>query len=328
MKRRAFIAGLSCVTALPLAAQAQPLQRMKRVAVLMAVREDDPEGQARVAAFVKELGQLGWSAGQNVEFQERWARADQERIQRFAKELVALNPDVILSNTTPVTAALQRETRSIPIVFVIVSDPVGDGFVTNLSHPSSNITGFINFENTMGGKWVQLLKEAAPAAAHVAAIFNPETAPGKGNYFMDPFREAAATNGLAPIILPVRSLSDIVRSMAELPAAAGLVIMPDTFVSTNRHTIISEAIHRKIPVISARTGDAREGALLGYGTEYLDIFRRAAGYVDRILRGENPRSLPVQVPARFELVINLKTAKALGITVSPTLLARADEVIE
>jgi putative ABC transport system substrate-binding protein len=222
----------------------------------------------------------------------------------------------------------QQSDRESFLGFVIVSDPVGDGFVTNLSQPTANITGFINFESTMAGKWVQLLKEAAPAMTHVGAIFNPDTAPGKGNYFMGPFREAATKNGLDPIVKPVRSAGDIERSMAELPPAAGLVVLPDTFVSTNRQIILSEAARRKIPVISARTGDAREGALLGYGSEYLDIFRRAAGYADRILRGETASGLPVQVPARFEFVINLKTAKALGTEIPATLLVRADEVIE
>ena len=205
MRRRDFIAALGCV--MPSITLAQPLLRPKRVGILMAVQEDDPEGQARVAAFIKEFGRLGWSAGRNVEIHERWGRADRDRIQRLAKELVALRPDVILSNTTPVTASLQRQTQAIPIVFTIVADPIGDGFVTSLSQPQGNITGFINFENTMAGKWVQLLKEVVPAITHVAAIFNPETAPGKGDYFMGPFREAAATNGLITIINSVRSRS-------------------------------------------------------------------------------------------------------------------------
>ncbi|MGA7332344.1 MAG: ABC transporter substrate-binding protein [Pseudolabrys sp.] len=276
------------------------------------------------------LSELGWSVGRNLQIDYRWGSANVERIKQFAKELVSLKPDVILAGSTPVTAALQRETVGIPIVFVVVSDPVGDGFVASLARPGGNITGFINFEHSMGGKWLVLLKEAAPMLKRVATMFNPETAPGGGRYFVPSFEVAGATLGVKPIVAPVRSPSEIDKVIEDLAREpdGGLVLMPDTFTFVNRTQVMTLAERHKLPLILWLGNHAKEGALVGYGPNYHDLFRRSASYVDRILRGEKPSDLPVQVPTKFDLVINLKTAKTLGLTVTPTLLARADEVIE
>ena len=276
------------------------------------------------------LSELGWSVGRNLQIDYRWGSANVERIKQFAKELVSLKPDVILAGSTPVTAALQRETVGIPIVFVVVSDPVGDGFVASLARPGGNITGFINFEHSMGGKWLVLLKEAAPMLKRVATMFNPETAPGGGRYFVPSFEVAGATLGVKPIVAPVRSPGEIDKVIEDLAREpdGGLVLMPDTFTFVNRTQVMTLAERHKLPLILWLGNHANEGALVGYGPNYHDLFRRSASYVDRILRGEKPSDLPVQVPTKFDLVINLKTAKTLGLTVTPTLLARADEVIE
>ncbi|MGB6314525.1 MAG: ABC transporter substrate-binding protein [Pseudolabrys sp.] len=276
------------------------------------------------------LSELGWSVGRNLQIDYRWGSANVERIKQFAKELVSLKPDVILAGSTPVTAALQRETVGIPIVFVVVSDPVGDGFVASLARPGGNITGFINFEHSMGGKWLVLLKEAAPMLKRVATMFNPETAPGGGRYFVPSFEVAGATLGVKPIVAPVRSPGEIDKVIEDLAREpdGGLVLMPDTFTFVNRTQVMTLAERHKLPLILWLGNHAKEGALVGYGPNYHDLFRRSASYVDRILRGEKSSDLPVQVPTKFDLVINLKTAKTLGLTVTPTLLARADEVIE
>jgi putative ABC transport system substrate-binding protein len=262
--------------------------------------------------------------------EERWASADVERIQRFAHELVASKPDLILANTTPVTAALQRETATIPIVFVIVSDPVGAGFAKSLARPGGNITGFINFEDTMGGKWLELLKEVAPAVTRAVIMFNPDTAPGNGGYFLPSFEAAGPLLGAKAIAAPVRSADDIEHAIADLASApgGGLVVMTDSFMTVHRSLLMTLGQRFKLPVVYPLGVYAREGGLLGYAPDYLDLFRRSASYVDRILKGDSPATLPIQVPTKFELVINLKTAKALGLDVPPTLTARADEVIE
>ena len=290
----------------------------------------DPFQQPWIATFVRGLSELGWSVGRNLQIDYRWGSANVERIKQFAKELVSLKPDVILAGSTPVTAALQRETVGIPIVFVVVSDPVGDGFVASLARPGGNITGFINFEHSMGGKWLVLLKEAAPMLKRVATMFNPETAPGGGRYFVPSFEVAGATLGVKPIVAPVRSPGEIDKVIEDLAREpdGGLVLMPDTFTFVNRTQVMTLAERHKLPLILWLGNHAKEGALVGYGPNYHDLFRRSASYVDRILSGEKPSDLPVQVPTKFDLVINLKTAKTLGLTVTPTLLARADEVIE
>ena len=327
MRRREFIILGGVALAWPLAAQAE---RIRRIAVLSPYPADDPEVMERIAAFRQGMQEHGWSEGRNLQIDYRWGSANVERIKQFAKELVSLKPDVILAGSTPVTAALQRETVGIPIVFVVVSDPVGDGFVASLARPGGNITGFINFEHSMGGKWLVLLKEAAPMLKRVATMFNPETAPGGGRYFVPSFEVAGATLGVKPIVAPVRSPSEIDKVIEDLAREpdGGLVLMPDTFTFVNRTQVMTLAERHKLPLILWLGNHAKEGALVGYGPNYHDLFRRSASYVDRILRGEKPSDLPVQVPTKFDLVINLKTAKTLGLTVTPTLLARADEVIE
>jgi putative tryptophan/tyrosine transport system substrate-binding protein len=331
MQRREFITllGGAAVT-WPFTARAQQPDRMRRLGLLMGYAENDPQYQALVAAFQDSLQKLGWSDSRNLHIDYRWASADVERIKQFAKELVALKPDVILANSTPVTAALQRETTDIPIVFVIVSDPVGAGFVASLARPGGNITGFINFEDSMGGKWLELLKEVAPAVKRAAIMFNPDTAPGGGGYFLHSFEAAGAALGVKPIVASVRSPSEIekvIRDLAREPGG-GLVLMPDIFLQFHRKQVIMLAERHKLPVVYWLSAIAKEGGLLGYGPDYHDLFRRSASYVDRILKGEKPSNLPVQVPTKYELVINLKTAKALGLNVSLSLQQRADEVIE
>jgi putative ABC transport system substrate-binding protein len=248
----------------------------------------------------------------------------------FAKELVGLQADVILANTTPVTAALQRETRTIPIVFVIVSDPVGAGFVASLPRPGGNITGFINVEAEMAGKWLELLTEIAPGVKRAAAMFNPYTAPGGGSYYLSAFEAAARSLKVEPIVAPVHSDAEIETIVASLgrEVGGGLVVMPDGFTFVHRATTISLTARNNVPAVYTQSVFARDGGLLSYGHDRVDIFRRSASYVDRILRGAKPAELPVQLPTKFEMALNLKTAKALGLTVPPSFYWRADEVIE
>jgi len=330
MNRRDFITLLGGAAALPLAARAQQGERMRRIAVLMGWSESDPQFRSWIDTFVEGLAQLGWADGRNVQINVRWASGDVVRMRTFAKELVELQPDVILGGTTPVTAALQRETRTIPIVFVVVADPVGAGFVAGLPHPGGNITGFLNAEAAIGGKWLEMLKEIAPHVTRVAIMFNPDTAPLGGAYFLGSFEAAARSLAVEPITARVRSDAEIEAVIASLEGTqGGLVIMTDSFMGVHRGTVISLATRTKVPVIGADLPSfAREGGLLSYGANLRDIFRRAAPYVDRILHGANPGDLPVQAPVKYEMAINLKTANALGLTVPPTLLALADEVIE
>lgn len=330
MTRREFITLLGRAAAWPLAARAQHGEGMRRVGVLMGYAENDPEAQARFAAFVQGLQELGWTRGRNVAIDVRWALADVERMGSLAKELVALKPDVILSNTTPVTAALQRETSAVSIVFVVVSDPVGPGFVKSLPQPGGNMTGFINIEAAIAGKWLELLKEIAPRVARVAVMYNPDTAPGGGSYFLGPFEDAAKSFGVEPIQAPVRSEADIALALAVLGGdrRGGLVLMSDSFLLVHRASIIALAARNDVPAVYPLRLFAAEGGLLSYGADTRDLFHRAASYVDRILHGAKPSELPVQVPTKFEFVLNLKTAKTLGLTVPLTLQAAADEVIE
>ena len=331
MRRRDFIKVIGgTAAAWPLAARAQQTERMRRVAVLMAYAESDPEGHLLLHTFTGALEELGWRADRNVLIEYRWGGDDIDRMRSFAKELVALRPDVILANTTPVIAAFQRETRTIPIVFVVVSDPVGDGFVSSLARPRGNITGFLHLEASVGGKWLELLKEIAPQVRRAAIMFNPKTAPSGGNYYLPAFEAAARAFAVQSIIAPVRSDTDIeaaIASLADEPGG-GLVVMSDGFVRVHRQTIIAATARQKIPAVYPLRVNAVDGGLLAYGPYYPDLFRQAAPYVDKILRGAKPSELPVQVPTKFELVINRKTAEALGIDIPPMLLARADEVIE
>jgi putative ABC transport system substrate-binding protein len=330
MNRREFMAGLSGAAAWPVDARAQQGERMRRIGVLVALEEGDPALAAFLSALTRGLSELGWSEGHNVQMDVRFAGDNIDRMGMLAKELVELRADVIIAHTTPVTAAVQRETRTIPIVFVVVSDPIGSGFVTALPRPGGNITGFMSNEPTLGGKWLQLLTEIAPAAKRAAFMFNPDTAPYARSYYLPSFEAAARMLQVTPIVAPVHSegeIETVISSLAREPRG-GLVGMADNFMFVHRALIISLAARNRVPAVYYDAYFVREGGLLSYGADFVDIFRRAAPYVDRILRGATPANLPVQLPEKFDISLNGKTAKALGLTVPPSILIRADEVIE
>ena len=331
MNRREAITLLGgAALAWPLVARAQQPERVRRIGVLMGRGENDPGVQGWLAAFFRNLGQAGWVTGRNLQIEYRWTNADVARTKQFASELVALKPDVILADATPVTAALKLETSTIPIVFVIVSDPVGAGFVESLGRPGGNITGFVNLEDTMGGKLFDLLKEIAPSVTRAAIMFNPDTAPGAGRYFFRSFELASRRLGVTPSAAPVRNSAEIERTIADLAAGSGggLVTESDSFLQVHLRQVIALAEAHKLPAVHMLSTGAREGGLLSYAPDILDMFGRSATYVARILKGESPADLPVQVPTKFLLIINRKAANAFGLTVPPTLLALADEVIE
>jgi putative tryptophan/tyrosine transport system substrate-binding protein len=329
VKRREFIALLGGAAASPLAARAQQSDRMRRIGVLMGYDENDSEAQAWVAAFREALQNLGWTEGRNIRFDTRWGRADTEMMQRLAQELVALQPDLIVSQVTPTTEALLQQTRTIPIVFAMVADPVGSGFVASVSRPGGHVTGFVTLEGSLAGKWLELLKEIAPRVARVALLFNPATATFV-EYYLNPMKAAAASIGVELIAAPVHDTSElesVVATHAREPNS-GLIVMPDSFLVVHRAEVTSLASRYRLPAVYPYRQFAELGGLLSYGFDRLDNWRRAAGYVDRILKGEKPGDLPVQAPTTYELVINLKTAKALGLDVPWILQQRADEVIE
>src|SRR5574342_267760 len=314
----------------PLAAGAQQTSQVRRIGVLMGLAESDPRAQARVAAFRQGLQTLGWAEGRNIRIDIRWATtSDAPAMQRAAKELLALQPDVILSHNTPTTATLLRQTRTIPIVFVVVSDPIGSGFVASFPRPGGNVTGFTNIEPAMASKWLELLKEVAPRVSRVAFLFNPSTAP-YAEYYLGPFKVAAASLALEAIAVPVHNTSELESAIAAQARApnGGLVVMTDSFLVTHRAEITTLAARYRLPAVYPFRDFIELGGLLFYGNDLLDNFHRAATYADRILKGATPNELPVQAPVKFELIINLKTAKALGLTIPPSLLARADEIIE
>jgi putative ABC transport system substrate-binding protein len=329
MRRREFIAGLGSAAAWPVVARAQQSDRMRRVGVLTGNDENDPLAKTSISAFIQALAGLGWTLGRNMQMDLRSADGgDTNRIRAFAQELVGLRPDIILAGTTPATAALQRETQTIPIVFATVSDPVASGLVARLDRPGGNITGFANLEASMGGKWPELLSEIAPGLKRVAIMFNPDTAPV--STYMPSLEAAARSLNVEPIIAPVHSDVEIEAAIVAFgrKPGGGLVVMPDVFTNVHRMPIISAAARNNIPAVYWLPAFAREGGLLSYGVDQVDIFRRAASYVDRILRGEKPGDLPVQFPSKYVMVANLMTAKALGLTVPQSILLRADEVIE
>jgi putative tryptophan/tyrosine transport system substrate-binding protein len=329
VKRRTFIAAIGGAVAWPVVARAQQSERVRRIGVLMADDENDPVGKARLSGFTQGLAELGWTDGRNVQMDIRWTAANVDRARIHAKELVDLQPDVILAESTPVTAALQRETRTIPIVFAYVSDPVGSGLVAGLPRPGGNITGFGDAEQSLSGKWLELLMEIAPGTKRVAIMFNPDTAPGGGSY-LPAFEAAAQSFKVEPIVSRVHSEAEIetvITSLAREPRG-GLVVMPDGFMNVYRVPIILLAARNNVPAVYWDNVFARDGGLLGYGPDRVDLFRRSASYVDRILRGAKPSDLPVQLPVKFEMSLNVKTAKALGLTIPQTLLATADEVIQ
>ena len=328
MKRREFITLIGGAAMVPLAARAQPSERARRVGVLMATAESDQEGQRYIKAFLQGLQALGWEHGRNVQIEFRWGESDANRIQTSAAELVRLKPDVILAQTSLTVAPLQRETRTIPIVFTQIIDPVESGFVTSLARPSGNITGFTPAEFSISGKCLELLKEVAPAVTRVAVILNPVQSPQIGMW--------RAVEAVAPSI-GVRLTAAGVHDAGEIEHAVtafardsngGLIVFPNPVTIGHRELIIALAARHRLPAIYASPYFVTEGGLIAYGIDPASLFPRAAGYIDRILKGEKPADLPVQNPTKYELVINLKTAKALGLEVPPTLLARADEVIE
>jgi putative ABC transport system substrate-binding protein len=310
--------------------QAQQGDRMRRIGVLLSYGETDPEPKIWLSRFTQGLAELGWTDGRNLRMDVRWAASNVERMGIFAKELVALQPDAILGNSTPATAALQRETRRTPIVFAVVTDPVDPGFVASLSRPGGNITGFIAEEESIGGKLLQLLTEIAPGIKRVAAMFNPDTAPGGGSFYLRSFETAARTLNLTQIVARVHSDAEVQSVIVSLgrESGGGLVVMGDSFMTTHRASIISLAARNNVPAVYYATYFVRDGGLVSYGPDFGDIYFRAATYVDRILRGAKPAELPVQLPTKFEMAVNLKTAKALGLTVPQSILLRADEVIE
>jgi putative ABC transport system substrate-binding protein len=329
--RREFIMVLGGAAAgWPLAARAQQAERVRRIGVLMGVVEGLPVYRANLGALREGLQTLGWTDGRNVRIDTRWAApGNVEALQLGAKELVAMQPDLILSHTTPTTATLLQQTRSIPIIFVFVTDPLGSGFVASFSQPGGNVTGFIVMEPGVAGKWLELLKEIAPRVSRVAFLFNPTTAP-YAEYFLKPFRAAAGSLAVEAIAAPVRDTSELasVIGIHAREPNGGLIVMPDAFTETHITEITSLAETNRLPSVYPFRYWAELGGLLSYGVEQTDNFRRAASYAGRILKGEKPGELPVQMATKLELIINLKIAKALGLTVPVQLLTRADEVIE
>jgi putative tryptophan/tyrosine transport system substrate-binding protein len=326
--RRKFVSALGgMAVAWPFAARAQQTEAMKRVAILMGGAENQ-EGQERVAAFRQGLGDRHWQEGRNVHIDIRWGMGDATRIEDYATELVRLAPDAILATNTPTARALKRATETIPIVFAGLSDPIGDGIVASLSQPGGNITGFTSFNAPIAGKWLELLKEISPRTQRADVIFNPKTAPYA--IFLPVMEASAPQIGLTLTRAPVGDQAAIETAMRKLASEpdAGLIVMPDIFSGLHSDLIFALATRGRLPSVCPLRSYATAGGLLSYGSIFTDLFRQAAPYVDRILLGEKPRDLPVQEPTKYELVINLKTAKAIGLTVPSPLLARADEVIE
>jgi putative tryptophan/tyrosine transport system substrate-binding protein len=329
MRRREFIAFVGSTAAWPLAARAQPVGSMRLIGVLMGWPESDPRAQSWLAAFRSALAKLGWMEGSNLRIELRWSAADADRMRTFAKELVDLRPDLIFGQTTPVITALARETQTIPIVFVLVSDPIGSGFAASLAHPSGNITGFTGNDPAIGGKWMELLKEIAPRTARVALLFNPTTAP-QLKFYMPSIKATASSVAVEVSDAPVHAKEEIegvIAAQARIPGG-GLIVMPDASNEPIRELIIALAARYGVPAIYYNRFFSEPGGLISYGELRVETFRPAAGYIDRILKGEKPADLPVQAPTKFELIINLKTAKALGLTIPDRLMALADEVIE
>jgi putative ABC transport system substrate-binding protein len=328
--RRAFLIAVGAGVLAPWPARAQPADRLRRVGVLMNRPASDRDAQASFAVFKQGLEKLGWTDGRNLRLDHRWGTADAKTLQPAAAELVGLNPEVILASATDGLAALRQETRTIPIVFVSVSDPVGQGLVASLARPGGNLTGFTAFEFSMGGKWMQLLKDIAPRVTRVAVVFNPVTAPYYAS-FLDSMEAAARSLAVEMIAVPVRDPAGIegaVTAALGRKSQGGLIAPSDAFTSTHRAQVIALAARHRLPAIYAFRFFPAEGGLMSYGIDRTDLYRRAAPYVDRILRGENPGGMPVQQPTKFELVINIKTAKAIGITIPQSIMLQATRVIE
>jgi putative tryptophan/tyrosine transport system substrate-binding protein len=331
VKRRTFIAGLGSAAAWSLAAWAQQGNRVRRIGLLMPWVENDPVWKPRLSAFTQALADFGWTDGRNVQMDLRWTGGDINRSQALAQELVGLQPDVILTNGTADTVALQRETRTIPIVFANVTDPVAQRLVARLDRPTGNITGFADFEASLGAKFLELLLEIAPGLKRITIMFNPETSPiSYLSTYMPSFETAAQSLKVELITAPVRSDVEIETAITAFgrEPGGGLVVTGGSFIAAHRAPIILAAARNNVPAVYVSSFIVRDGGLLSYEPDRVDIWRRAAAYVDRILRGAKPGDLPVQLPLKYEIAVNLKTAKALGLTVPQSILLRADEVIE
>jgi putative ABC transport system substrate-binding protein len=329
MRRRAFITLLGgAAAAWPVAGRAQQRERMRRIGVLMWGDENDPVLKTFVSAFIQTLANLGWIDGRNVRIYLRWYGDDTNRIRALAQELVGLQPDIILAPSTAATVALQWETRTIPVVFVNVTDPVANNIVARLDRPTGNVTGFAIYEASLGGKWLELLSEIVPGLKRAAIMFNPDTSPVSA--YMPSLETATRSLKVVPIIAPVRSDAEIEAAIIAVgrEAGGGLVIIPDGTTFVHRASVISAAARNNVPAVYWASDFARGGGLLSYGVDQVDTYRRATTYVDRILRGAKPGDLPVQFPVKYEMAVNLKTAKALGLAVPPSILLRATEVIE
>jgi putative tryptophan/tyrosine transport system substrate-binding protein len=328
MNRREFIAGLGSAVALPLASHAQQPERRRRIAVLMPYDENDPVVKSALPPFTQVLADFGWIDGRNVRIVLRWAGGDNDRIPALARELVGLQPDIIVTLGTSASVAVQRETRTIPIVFANVAEPIASGLVARINQPGGNITGFALLEPTLGGKWLELLSEIAPGLKRVAFMFNPDTAVASA--FMPSLETAARSLKVEPIIAHIHSDAEIETAIIALgrDPGSGLVVVSDGSIAGHSAAIILTAARNNVPAVFWLSDFARDGGLLSYGPDQADNFRRAATYVDRILRGENPGDLPVQFPTKFKMVVNLKTAKALGLAIPSSISLRADEVIE
>ena len=328
IRRRDFVELLGGAAAWQLAARAQQPEQMRRIGVLTNLVADDPEAQARVGAFLQGLQELGWAVGRNMRIEYRWGAGDADRTRGYAAELVALAPDVILTSGASALAPLLQATRSVPVVFAQVPDPVGAGFVNSLARPGGNTTGFITYEYGLSGKWLELLTQIAPSVTRAAVIRDPAVSAGTGQW--------GAIQAVAPSVrvlvspVNVRDAGEIERDVAAFAhgSNSGLIVTASALAIRHRNLIVTLAARHRLPAVYYQRGFVTGGGLISYGPDFIDQYRRAAGYVDRILKGEKPSELPVQAPTKYELVINLKTAKALGLEVPPTLLSRADEVIE
>jgi putative tryptophan/tyrosine transport system substrate-binding protein len=328
MRRREFITLLGGAAAWPLAARGQQGERIRRIGVLLNTAADDMVFQTRVGAFLQELALLGWTIGRNVRIEVRWSGGKADEARRYATELAALAPDVILAHGVSSVRPLLQATRTVPIVFPIASDPVGAGLVDSLARPGGNATGFMSFEYTLSGKWLELLKDIAPGVTRVAVLQDPTQGGGSSAFAV--IQVAAPSLGVEVTPVNLRDAPEIERALADFARTSngGLIVTGSALSNVHHKLLITLAARHKLPAIYLERSFAAGGGLISYGSDYIDHYRRAAGYVDRILRGEKPADLPVQAPTRYQLVINLKTAKALGLEMPPTLLARADEVIE
>jgi putative ABC transport system substrate-binding protein len=327
MKRREFITVLGATAVWPLAARAEQPEHITRIGVLMGIGENDPEAGPRTEALEQGLHELGWVKGRNLQLDYRWTAGDLNRAQLFAKEIVELKPDLIVVHSTPAVKALRQFTSTIPMVFVLIADPIGSGFVQNLSHPGGNITGFMNVDSPMTSKWLELIVEIAPKTKQVALLYNPNTAPFYKDFLRN-FDEAAPRFKVRGIATPVLDADGIEQAFKELGPDTALFVLPDVFVQVHRTLIIKLAAQYRIPAIYPYRFFPTSGGLLSYGIDTIIVFRQAAGYADKILKGTAPNDLPVQAPLTFKLIVNLQAAHAIGLTISESFLLRADEVIE